>query len=53
MELTNAVGFLVALLFVWLAALRWGVDSTDGLDSSEWARRRHWPASGSWDGRTG
>ncbi len=25
-----------------LAALRWGVDSTDGPDSPEWQARRRW-----------
>ena len=33
---------LLALFIVLdLAALRWGVDSTDTLDSCEWERRRH------------
>ena len=30
------------LLALGLAALRWGVDSTDGPDSPEWERRRTW-----------
>ena len=25
-----------------LAGLRWGVNSTDGLNSPEWERRQHW-----------
>ncbi len=29
------------LLFDW-AALRWGTDSCEGLDSPEWERRRNW-----------
>jgi len=29
------------LLFDW-AALRWGTDSSECLDSPEWARRRKW-----------
>jgi len=31
--------FLVALD---LAASRWGFDSSDGVDSSEWDRRQQW-----------
>ena len=33
---------VVMLLALGLAALRWGVDSTDGPDSLEWERRRSW-----------
>ena len=39
MELIIAV---LALTLLALAANRWGVDSTDGVDSPEWARRRNW-----------
>ncbi len=31
---------LVAPVLFDLAALRWGVDTTDGIDSPEWERRR-------------
>ncbi len=33
--------FILALILLDVAAIRWGVDSTDGLDSREWERRRH------------
>ena len=33
---------LALLLLLAVAAERWGVDSTDGLDSLEWERRRTW-----------
>jgi hypothetical protein len=42
----DLVIFVVALLARALAAPRWGVDSTDGIDSPEWQRRRDWPSSG-------
>ena len=37
---------LVVLLALDLAALRWGIDSTDGIDSPEWERRRNWRGFG-------
>ncbi len=33
---------LLAILDI--AALRWGADSSDGIDSQEWERRRNWPS---------
>ena len=34
---------VLALFIVFdMAALRWGVDSTDGIGSCEWERRWHW-----------
>jgi len=34
---------VLALFIVFdLAALRWGVDSTDGIASCEWEHRWHW-----------
>ena len=33
---------LIALIALALAALRWGVNSTDGINSTEWERRRRW-----------
>jgi hypothetical protein len=38
------LGFLLFVLLVALdlAALRWGVDSTDGMNSPEWERRQWW-----------
>ncbi len=38
----EALIILAALVSLALAAWRWGVDSTDGVDSREWARRRSW-----------
>jgi hypothetical protein len=32
---------LIALIVLDIAALRWGIDSTDGINSPEWERRRH------------
>ncbi|HEY3994003.1 MAG TPA: hypothetical protein VGM01_14140 [Ktedonobacteraceae bacterium] len=32
--------FVLALILLDLAALRWGVDSRDGLDSPEWQRHQ-------------
>ena len=32
---------LALFIVIDLAALRWGVDSTDSLASCEWERRRH------------
>jgi hypothetical protein len=36
---------LIGLVALSLAASRWGVDSTDGPGSAEWARRRDWNAA--------
>jgi hypothetical protein len=33
---------LVVLIALPLAALRWGVNSTDGINSPEWERRQRW-----------
>lgn len=34
---------VLALFIVFdIVALRWGVDSTDGIASREWERRWHW-----------
>ena len=33
---------LVVLIIFDLLALKWGVDSTDGIDSPEWKRRQSW-----------
>lgn len=33
--------FILALIVLDVAAVRWGVDSTEGLESREWERRRH------------
>ena len=40
------VVLIVALVMFELAAWRWGVDSTDSLNSAEWARRRTWRGFG-------
>ncbi|MCC6629793.1 MAG: hypothetical protein IT340_20630 [Chloroflexi bacterium] len=36
---------IIGLVALSLAAHRWGVDSTDGPGSAEWARRRTWNAA--------
>jgi hypothetical protein len=36
------VGLLGGLLLLGYAAVRWGADSIDGVDSPEWNRRRSW-----------
>lgn len=33
---------LVSLILLNIAALRWGHDSTDKIESLEWERRRNW-----------
>jgi hypothetical protein len=33
---------IVAAIILDVAALRWGFDSTDDIDSPEWERRRQW-----------
>lgn len=45
-DLLGLIGLLVGLIFLGFAALRWGVDSTDTLDSLEWPRRRNWRGYG-------
>ena len=32
----------LALIALALGALRWGANSSDGVDSPEWKRRQHW-----------
>jgi hypothetical protein len=39
-----AIIVLTVLLVLDIAALRWGFDSTDHIDSLEWERRRQWKA---------
>jgi hypothetical protein len=41
---------LAVFIVIDIAALRWGVDSRDGLTSCEWVRRWHWSrdADGQW-----
>jgi hypothetical protein len=34
--------FLVIVLLLDVATLRWGHDSRDGIDSAEWVRRQEW-----------
>jgi hypothetical protein len=31
-----------ALVVLAIASIRWGVDSTDGINSLEWVRRQNW-----------
>lgn len=33
---------VLAFALLDLAALRWGIDTTERLDSCEWSRREHW-----------
>ncbi len=33
---------LIGLIVFDIVALRWGSDSSDGVDSPEWERRRRW-----------
>lgn len=35
---------LIVLVAIDALALRWGIDSNDGIDSPEWQRRHLWPA---------
>jgi hypothetical protein len=43
-------GLLTGLLLLDLAIWHWGFDSTDGVASPEWERRRAWRGFGSLDG---
>ena len=38
----DVIIILFALIALALAALRWGVNSTDGISSTEWERRQRW-----------
>ena len=38
----DVIIILIALIALALAALRWGVNSTDGINSTEWERRQRW-----------
>jgi hypothetical protein len=40
--LTLAFVIFAVLVALDLAALRWGFDSTDGINSLEWERRQRW-----------
>ncbi len=33
---------MLTIIVLGLASQRWGVDSTDGINSLEWLRRQHW-----------
>jgi hypothetical protein len=35
--------FLIGIAAFSVAALLWGTDSADGVNSSEWERRHRWP----------
>jgi hypothetical protein len=35
---------MIAQIALALAALRWGINSSDGINSPEWERRRNWQA---------
>ena len=34
--------FVLAFVLFDMAAMRWGIDTTEGMDSCEWNRREHW-----------
>jgi hypothetical protein len=38
----DVIIILIALIALALAALRWGVNSTDGISSIEWERVQRW-----------
>ena len=38
----DVIIILIALIALALAALRWGVNSIDGINSSEWESRQRW-----------
>ena len=38
----DVIIILIPLIAFALAALHWGVDSTDGINSPEWERRQRW-----------
>ena len=38
----DVIIILIALIALALAALRWGVNSTDGINSPEWERGQRW-----------
>ena len=42
MPMEALVILLIGLVIFEVAAWRWGADSTDGMNSSEWSRRRDW-----------
>ena len=33
---------VLAFVLLDMAALRWGTNSTEGINSCEWSRREHW-----------
>ena len=33
---------ILTLVVLAIASIRWGVDSTDGINSPEWVRRQNW-----------
>jgi hypothetical protein len=38
----DVIIILIALVALALATLRWGVNSTDGINSPEWEHRQRW-----------
>lgn len=40
--MVTLVFLLVVLIVLTLSALRWGANSSDGVNSAEWGRRQHW-----------
>jgi hypothetical protein len=47
----EAIIFLFGLVAFSLAAMRWGFDSRERLDSPEWERRRIWRSLRAHDGQ--
>ena len=44
----NIIIIMIAFVAFALAALRWGANSTDGINSTEWERRQCWYDSFDW-----
>jgi hypothetical protein len=38
----DVIIIMIALVALALAALRWGLNSSEGIDSTEWERRQRW-----------
>jgi hypothetical protein len=38
----DVIIIVIALVALALAAPRWGITTTDGVDSTEWERRQRW-----------
>ncbi len=43
MDILTILYIIIGLVILDIAALRWGADSRDGIDSAEWRRRQDRP----------